>query len=373
MKKVVFIQRVLKKYRVTFFELLRSNLLQKGIELILIHGREGTKESLRKDAGFLNWATEIRNIYFPFGLLYQPCLKLTKDADLVIVEQANRYLLNYLLMIRKLFSKQKIAFLGHGITRQKKAGSLSNIFKKSIIKNVDWWFAYTNGVRRLIISRGFPEEKVTSFQNAFDTGPLIKKKELLTKEEILAVKERIGLGDGPVGIFCGGMYREKRVGFLLESCQRIKKNLPDFEMLFLGSGSDAYLVRDMARENKWMHYIGPCFEEEKVVYFMLSDLFLLPGLVGLAVLDSFALETPIITTKFPYHSPEVEYIQNGINGIITEDNLDSYVAAVREVLLNREKLNRLKKGCKESIGNYTVEKMVENFSRGAIECLGYER
>jgi len=220
---------------------------------------------------------------------------------------------------------------------------------------------------------GFPQERITSFQNTFDTAPLVKKRDLLARGEILALKEKIGLGDGPVGIFCGGMYREKRIGFLLEACLRIKKEFPDFEMLFLGSGSDAYLVRDMAKENKWIHYIGACFGEEKVPYFILSDFFLLPGLIGLAVLDSFALEIPIITTKFPYHSPEVEYIRNEVNGIIAEDNLDSYVAAVREVLLNKIKLSRLKKGCKESIGNYSIEKMVRNFSQGIVSCLGYEK
>jgi hypothetical protein len=42
-----------------------------------------------------------------------------------------------------------------------------------------------------------------------------------------------------------------------------------------------------------------------VPYFILSKLVLMPGLVGLAVLDASALEVPLVTTAVPYHTPEL--------------------------------------------------------------------
>ena len=50
-----------------------------------------------------------------------------------------------------------------------------------------------------------------------------------------------------------------------------------------------------------------------------ANLMLIPGLVGLAVVDSFAAQCPVVTTDFRGHSPEFEYIEwdkwPGITGI----------------------------------------------------------
>ena len=99
-------------------------------------------------------------------------------------------------------------------------------------------------------------------------------------------------------------------------------------MLFLGTGTDAPIVKQFAESRPWVHYVGPRYGIERVPYFLLSDAFLMPGLVGLAVLDCFALGTPLLTTKFPYHSPEIEYLEPGVDGIVSENSLEAYVSAV---------------------------------------------
>jgi len=373
MKTVIVLERALKKYRVPFYELLRSRLAGAGILLKLIHGKEEGQEIGKRDTGYLEWAIEMKNLYLPFGFIWQPCARQLKNADLVIIEQANRFLLNYVLMFKRLFSPQRIAFLGHGLTLQKPRASVSNVFKKLMIKNVDWWFAYTQEVAKFIISRGFPADKVTVFQNTIDTRVLLEVKERLTQDSLDVIKKKISLGDGPVGIFCGGMYPEKRIQFLLAACKNIKRYFPAFEMIFLGGGPDAHLVIESSRKNSWIHYIGPCFGEEKVPYFMLADIFLMPGLVGLGVLDSFVFGTPMATTDYPFHSPEIGYIKNGENGIITRNDLQGYVNGIKDILNDKNKLDELKSGCKKSAGEYTLEKMVDRFADGIERCLNYER
>ena len=91
--------------------------------------------------------------------------------------------------------------------------------------------------------------------------------------------------------------------FLLEACALVRAEVPDFEMIFVGSGADAGLVSQAARRHDWIHYVGPKFGRELVPYFMASKLLLMPGLVGLVVLDSFACEVPLVTTNVAYHSP----------------------------------------------------------------------
>jgi hypothetical protein len=96
----------------------------------------------------------------------------------------------------------------------------------------------------------------------------------------------------------------------------------------------------------------------------------MPGLVGLGILDCFALETPLITTEFQFHSPEIDYLQNGINGIISENSLESYVQAVQLVLTSDTLLQRLIDGCRKSAPIYCTEKMISNFAGGIYGALG---
>jgi glycosyltransferase involved in cell wall biosynthesis len=94
----------------------------------------------------------------------------------------------------------------------------------------------------------------------------------------------------------------------------------------------------------------------------------MPGLVGLGILDSFALETPIITTNYPFHSPEIDYLENGINGFVTNNNIEDYSKTVIEVLKTKKYLDLIE-GCKVSSEKYTIEAMAENFKNGILSCL----
>jgi len=216
---------------------------------------------------------------------------------------------------------------------------------------------------------GFDEHKISVVENAIDTKMLRATYEGINDDELQRIKEYNSIGNGPIGLYCGGMYKEKRLDFLLEACIKIREEISDFEMIFIGAGPEDFKINNIAQNNKWIHYLGPKFNNEKVPFFKISDLFLMPGLVGLAVLDAFTMQTPLITTKYQFHSPEIEYLENGFNGIITENNLDIYIQEVIQLFNDNEKLDNLKKGCLESSQYYTVEKMINNFSGGIVKCI----
>ena len=94
----------------------------------------------------------------------------------------------------------------------------------------------------------------------------------------------------------------------------------------------------------------------------------MPYSVGLGMLDSFAMETPMITTFNQFHGPEIDYLENGINGFITKDNIDDYSQTVIETLKTKKYVDLIK-GCKLSAEIYTIETMVENFKNGVLSCL----
>lgn len=375
MKKVVIIQKGLPHYRINFFEELNSSLKKQGIDLLLIYGKyHGDDHDLEGEVIRRPWMQLINSYDFHVGnvhLYYQPCSKLLKDADLIIMPQWNSLLINYYLITRRLMrsSKTKLAFWGHGQNRQVSGRNWRNVFKKIFINQVDWWFVYTEGVKKIVSKCNFPKEKITVVQNAIDTVAMGSIGEAITQKEIEAAKKSLGIRPGPVAIYCGKMYEGKRIPFLIQACERIKKKVPEFQVILIGDGKFKDQILGMSANQDWIYCLPSVAGKEKLIYFSFSDLLLMPGVVGLVVLDSFVTETPIVTTNFEFHSPEFEYIENNKNGVITENTVEAYADKVVDLLKNRQEIERLKDGCKLSSKQYTLEKMVENFTLGVSKVL----
>jgi glycosyltransferase involved in cell wall biosynthesis len=184
-----------------------------------------------------------------------------------------------------------------------------------------------------------------------------------------ALRKALPITDGPVGLYCGGMISEKRLGFIINACKQIKKKLPRFQMIFIGAGEESQIVEIEVAMNNWMHFVGPKLGKERVKFFKITDVLLMPGVVGLAILDSFAMKTPLITTDHSYHGPEIEYLKNYWNGLIIPDALESYSEAVVRALKSKNMIADLKQHCRESALKYTIDKMVRNFVDGVLKSL----
>ena len=164
------------------------------------------------------------------------------------------------------------------------------------------------------MAKHFPENKITVVQNAIDTINLKKYYNEIGEMDSKTLKEELGITGCKVGIYCGGMYPEKRIDFIREVCKKVRKEIPDFHMIFIGSGVDSYKAIEAAKAETWIHYIGPKLGKNRVKYFKISSIQIMPGLVGLGILDSFALETPIITTNYPFHILKLTILKMGSTG-----------------------------------------------------------
>lgn len=375
--KVVIVQRVLSHYRRPFYELLRERLAGDDIELVLIHGYPSAGEALKGDDVEIEWAHQVKDRCIkigPYELYWQPCLNHIRGADLVIVEQASKLILNYALFICQAIGLKKVCFWGHGKNFQKhNASVIGEGAKRFMSRHVHWWFAYNNLSAGIVRSLGYPEDRITSVQNAIDTRRLVAAKRTITQQKTDHIRSELGIKGDNICLYAGGMYPEKRLDFLLEACKQIKDTVPDFEMIFIGAGPEDKKVKESAKKHGWIHYVGPKFDEEKVPYFMVSKLFLMPGLVGLSILDAFALEVPMITTDIPYHSPEIDYLAEGVNGVIIREMTDPslYAAAVSCLLKDDEARQKLVAGCRAAAGKYTIEEMVARFAAGVLNALKF--
>lgn len=285
--RVAIIYKYIPQYRRCFFELLKERISQMGMELILICGQPGAADSKKKDTANLEWAKYIPSKIFKVAqteFYWQPILSAIKDVDLVIVEQANKLLVNHILLLENVIGIRKLAYWGHGRNFQ---ATSSNQFSESLkcilATKVHWWFAYNEMSARVVRERGFPTERITLVQNAVDTNLLIRSLRDLTPVDTEKIRQELNICSRNIGIYVGGLYPEKRIPFLLEALSLIRQQVSDFEMIFVGGGVDEHLVIKAAARNSWIHHVDPKFGQQKVPYYAVSKLFLMPGLIGLGI------------------------------------------------------------------------------------------
>lgn len=370
-KHVLIAYKFMPQYRIDFFDRLKIELEKENIALSIVYGT--SIHANRNDEKHLDWAIYRKNRIFKIGgiaFYWQPITDLIRKKDLVIVEQASSLLINYYLLLRRIFTKTKVGFWGHGRNRQGNEHSLSNRFKKILINKCDHWFAYSKSVRCYLLEQGYPDAKISVLNNSFDTVKL--HEQLLsireTEKDILRTSLNIQSTD-QIAIYCGALYKEKRLDFLLEAADRIKAQNPAFKLLIIGSGNDVATVETFAQNRDWVVYAGPKFDREKALYFSISELFLMPGAVGLAVLDAFALETPMILCDINIHGPEVDYLEDQTNCMFTADDVSDFSEKTLQLLNNSAQLEHLKQGCIRSANEITLEKMLEKFVNGVKQCV----
>lgn len=367
---VEFVSLVLSHYRVRFHALVREDLARDGIDYRLTYSDPTGADAQKSDTGELPWAKKVPVRSFSVHgqrLYWQPAWKAARDADLVVIGQENKLLFNYWLMLRRLVGGPRLAFFGHGKNYQSgHPNGARERLKRLTAKRVHWWFAYTPGVADLLAGYGFPRERITVNYNAIDSHALRADLDAVTASDIAAAKRALGIESDNIGIYVGGMYVEKRLDFLVEAARLIRQRVPDFHLLLVGGGSHRQIAEDAARNHSFIHAIGPRFGHEKAVLLKASKLFLMPGLVGLAILDSFAAGCPLVTTDVPFHSPEIDYLRDGENGVIVKnaDDPSAYAAAVAALLLDETHRGRLAQAARTCADAYTIERMAKSVADG---------
>ncbi|NMM28220.1 MAG: glycosyltransferase family 4 protein [Glaciimonas sp.] len=343
--------------------------MREGIELLLLIGHGTPEEGKKNDLGFLDWVIRIPT-YYLLGdkLCWQPFGAYAKSADLVIVNHENKLIYNlWLLFFRH---PQRLAFWGHGRNMQSQApNGIKELFKRWTVNKADWWFAYTEMTAELITSNGFPRESITVVQNAADTSAMASLCEMVGDRECARIRKDMRLAEGPVGLYLGSLYREKRLDFLLEAAHRIRLKIPAFQLVIAGAGQEQEGIEAAAAQHSWIRYVGPLYGADKASALMLADVLLNPGAVGLGIQDSFVSGTPMFTTDCGLHGPEISYLNSGRNGVMSADNIDAYTEAVVDILSDPEALDRLRRGTLASGPEYTVENMANRFKQGVLACL----
>jgi glycosyltransferase involved in cell wall biosynthesis len=372
--RVVIVQRALRRYRSGFYELLQENLRADGIEIRVLHSTRRPARDARDDAMQVPWAQHLPASSIRIGrrrLIWQPLVDELRNADLLIVEQASRMILNYRLLFRQWRGGPPVAFWGHGRSFSAKRSHIGERIKASISRRAHWWFAYTARSARWLAELPYPAGRITVVENAIDTRTLSREIAAVPQSRLAGLREELQLGTGPVGLYLGQLREDKRLDVLFEAAERIHAAHPGFRLLIAGNGPLEAFVRTGAERATWVSYLGSRYGQDRAALLALADLVLLPGWVGLVILDSFVACAPLVTVDAGSHGPEIDYLQPEVNGVLLDGPPDAtrYAAAVVDLLEDHARLRRLREGCSRSSANFSIEGMATNFAEGIRSAL----
>jgi len=373
-RRVLIIEAQLKQYRRPFLLALAERLEAEGISLCVAYSDPTRRERAKSDTVELPEAFGSKvPIWWFLGerVSLQHAWRQVREAELIVIEQGNRHLLNYLLLALSRLRVRRVAYWGHGYNRQARSLGVSEWLKHRLVTKVDWWFAYTPGVADYLAEHGVAPKTISVVNNTMDTSELSAALSEVDDARRATVRDRLGIGlSARVGLFCGSLYADKKLDFLIQAALLIRLKVPTFELLVVGDGPQRERIEAAAKLYPFIHSLGPAFGSTKAEYFALAELFLMPGLVGLAIVDAFAAGLPVVTTTVPIHSPEIEYVHDGHNGIVTAPLITAYAREVIALLEDEGRRRTLSDAALRTAARLPLAGMVDAFADGIKRALG---
>ncbi|MBN2885138.1 MAG: glycosyltransferase, exosortase A system-associated [Chromatiaceae bacterium] len=142
------------------------------------------------------------------------------------------------------------------------------------VQRADQVVTICEGLRAELIERGLAPGKVAVVPNAVDAERFCQG-----AAPNAALRERLGLGEGPVLGFIGSFYAYEGLDLLIEALPRIRARLPEARLLLVGGGPQEGALRAQARAlglEEAVRCVGRIAQQDIGAYYDLIDLLVYP-------------------------------------------------------------------------------------------------
>ncbi|GHA46106.1 hypothetical protein GCM10007103_28980 [Salinimicrobium marinum] len=298
-KKVAIVYPYLPAYRIPFFEKLERELEEHGIELTIYSGTNlGQKKVKEISSSSLKISKQQRagfsinkfQVQWQKGLLRE----VSRDNPSMFIFMYNAGILNYSLLMLSL-SLHKIPFYiwtsGHkrfGLsTSQHK---IKDRFKSMGINRASGIISYSSYYKNQLEESGYSPEKIFVAQNTVNVENIIQKYPF---SEIKRTYETVKF------LFVGNVIETKSIDKALHCFKKIKEQGYNFQFDVVGEGYHLQTLKALSAKlglQEQVNFHGAKYGEDAAAFFLISNVFLLPGTGGLAINEAMAYGLPIITT-----------------------------------------------------------------------------
>ncbi|WP_230379524.1 glycosyltransferase [Microbacterium sp. ZXX196] len=360
MNSICIIQPYIPNYRLPFFDRLRANLDDQGIQLTLAAGSPQGSQRYRRDAAGdgsyipVRW-TNLGPIHWSHSE------RLVRDYDAVIYPLIGTDpALNIALLPRRNSRRTKIGVWGHIGAYVNPPNPVDQAIETWQMRRADHVFAYTERGLEEAVSRGVNPDDVTAVQNTIDTEEIARASASIEGHDVAALLKKVGATPERTMAYIGALDSSKRVDLLADALEHIWAMDSSARVLLAGAGDQRRLL-DRAIARGQVLDMGYADASMKALIGQASSLLLNPGRVGLNAVDALVLRLPILTVSTSRHAPEVDYLTPGSNLFSTPDDPHEYAVQAMYIL---KSMKRVKQAPYP-----TIDLMVSRFSAGIYELL----
>jgi glycosyltransferase involved in cell wall biosynthesis len=367
-------QSTIPHYRVKFYNCLNDLCNNCSFDVVFDHS-EFTHPKIFKeklDPNEINFnLLDTKTFFIKFKnkvLYFQAFIFSLTKYDVIILEDCFNNLSYFITFFLGKLLRKKVAFWGHGrdIKYSNSKHIMRNLLEKfrlSIIRKSDAYFSYTNEVKDYLISKCIKAEKIFIINNTVDI--LINRQKYLEfydqKDDF---KFETGIETKFILLYVGRIDKRKRFEFLLNSFEKMTLKQDNISLIVIGAG-DKETITKMSLSKK-IKYLGPITDPDLLVkYYLMSDLYIFTGDVGLGPLTALSYNTIPVVINSPTHGPEFSYL-NQINSFIIQDekiSASDFGKIIIDILSSKELASK-KENAWASIQHLTIENMAKNFMGG---------
>lgn len=364
MTELCIVQPYLPRYRVPFFDGLSVALKEHDVHLRVIAGQASREQAQRGDSAQASWLEQVHTRTLAIGsrhLALTLTSRLWKHSDAVIVPHQGSSL--DALAATAGSSPRHVGVWGHIASYTSPLNPIDGAVERWQLRRAQHVFAYMPGGAAFAREQGVRAERITTVMNTIDTTRLEAALARTTTTDIAAFRQRHQLPDAPYLAYVGGLDRSKRIDVLAESLDILHARRSNVHIVVAGRGDHEHLLRP-AEARGQATLVGYADVDTKALILKGSEAIANPGRVGLVAVDALTARRSIVTTRWPWHAPEIEYLREGESVFLSPDNAGDFADAL-EAATKRTGLS--------SVGDRPspprMEAMVSNFRNGVLALL----
>lgn len=288
---------------------------------------------------------------------------LTGGYDIAVMEFCVHNLGIWVVwLVRQVTGRPRLVLSGHFRLTMDRPGlgvRIRHGLRLLLARGADALLPYTARGRDACLAHGLPADRIFVTHNTVDIAACRVAAARVDPASLPALQQELGLPGGPVLLFVGRLYADKRVDLAIAAVALLRRQGVPVTLLVVGDGPDKPRVADLAAGNPDVRLLpGESAEERLAPLFALSDALVCPGAVGLVIAHAFAYGLPLVTCRGDAHGVEIDYLRPGENGLLTDSDAGALAQALAGLLLEPAALAALREGARRSADGMTIDSVV---------------
>lgn len=247
----------------------------------------------------------------------------------------------------------------------------SNLVEKRFVRKCDALVCPGSSSRAYHAALGASPRKVFISPYTTANDDLYVERSRDFRSDRARLRQRTGIGEERVIVFVGQFIERKGIEYLLTAYEELKQEVGDLALVLVGDGPliDIYRKYCLSKGFRSVYFPGFVTEEEKIMYYSIADVFVLPSLKdqwGLVVNEAMLCGLPVVVTESTGASEMVTPNENGF--IVATASSSELRVALRKILLDRRLASLMGKNSFKIVRTrFTLQNRIE----GVVSAVKY--